>query len=57
MISMSWNKAEAKYYCKNLTYSKAQALLKQGHTYLDADRDWIACETLAPSYKGKYKKR
>ena len=56
-ISMSGTKAEAKYYCKNLTYSKAQTLLRQGHYYLDADRDWIACEANAPTYRGKYKKR
>ena len=35
-----------RYYCKDLTYQQAQALLKQGHTYLDRDGDGEACESL-----------
>ena len=36
-----------KYRCKEIvSWSKAQQLLKEGHTYLDRDRDGEACETL-----------
>jgi hypothetical protein len=37
----------AKYRCKEIgSWDKAQALLKQGHTYLDRDGDGEACESL-----------
>jgi endonuclease YncB( thermonuclease family) len=37
----------SKYRCKEIgSWSKAQDLLKQGHTYLDRDRDGEACESL-----------
>ncbi|MCP9775994.1 thermonuclease family protein [Cyanobium sp. WAJ14-Wanaka] len=36
-----------RYRCKEIgSWSKAQELLKQGHTYLDRDGDGEACETL-----------
>ena len=36
-----------KYRCKEIvSWSKAQQLLKEGHTYLDRDRDGEACESL-----------
>ena len=36
-----------KYRCKEIaSWNKAQQLLKQGHTYLDRDRDGEACESL-----------
>jgi len=36
-----------KYRCKDFgSWDKAQALLKQGHTYLDRDGDGMACESL-----------
>ena len=36
-----------KYRCKDVgSWDKAQALLKQGHTYLDRDGDGKACESL-----------
>jgi endonuclease YncB( thermonuclease family) len=36
-----------RYRCAELgSWTKAQELLKQGHTYLDADRDGLACESL-----------
>lgn len=33
-----------RYYCKNLSHTEAQQLLRQGHTYLDRDGDGEACE-------------
>ena len=44
MIWSSAFAAKRQYVCKNLTFAQAQKLLKQGHRYLDRDRDWIACE-------------
>ena len=39
--------SSAKYRCKEIgSWDKAQALLKQGHTYLDRDSDGEACESL-----------
>jgi endonuclease YncB( thermonuclease family) len=36
-----------RYTCKEIgSYTRAQGLLKQGHTYLDRDGDWVACELL-----------
>ena len=36
-----------KYRCKEIaSWNKAQQLLKEGHTYLDRDRDGEACESL-----------
>ena len=36
-----------KYRCKEIaSWNKAQQLLKEGHTYLDRDRDGEACERL-----------
>ena len=37
----------SKYRCREIgSWSKAQVLLKQGHTYLDRDGDGEACESL-----------
>ena len=39
--------SSGKYRCKEIgSWDKAQALLKQGHTYLDRDADGEACESL-----------
>ena len=39
--------SSGKYRCKEIgSWDKAQALLKQGHTYLDRDGDGEACESL-----------
>ena len=39
--------SSVKYRCKEIgSWDKAQALLKQGHTYLDRDGDGKACELL-----------
>jgi endonuclease YncB( thermonuclease family) len=39
--------SSGKYRCKEIgSWSKAQDLLKQGHTYLDRDGDGEACESL-----------
>ena len=39
--------SSVKYRCKEIgSWDKAQALLKQGHTYLDRDGDGEACESL-----------
>ena len=39
--------SSSKYRCKEIgSWDKAQALLKQGHTYLDRDGDGEACESL-----------
>ena len=39
--------SSGRYRCKEIgSWSKAQDLLKQGHTYLDRDGDGEACETL-----------
>ena len=36
-----------RYRCKEIgSYAKAQELLAQGHTYLDGNGDWEACESL-----------
>ncbi len=36
-----------RYRCRDIgSWTKAQELLKQGHTYLDGDRDREACESL-----------
>ena len=36
-----------KYRCKEIaSWNKAQQLLREGHTYLDRDRDGEACESL-----------
>ncbi len=35
------------YTCSEIgNFAKAQEMLRQGHTYLDRDRNWIACESL-----------
>lgn len=40
-------KPTGKYRCNDIgSWAKAQELLKQGHTYLDGDRDGEACESL-----------
>jgi hypothetical protein len=39
--------SSSKYRCKEIgSWSRAQDLLKQGHTYLDRDGDGEACESL-----------
>ena len=39
--------SSARYRCSDIGHwAKAQELLAQGHTYLDGDRDGIACESL-----------
>jgi len=39
--------SSGKYRCKEIgSWDRAQALLKQGHTYLDRDGDGEACESL-----------
>ena len=41
------NNLRRKYRCKEIaSWNKAQQLLKEGHTYLDRDRDGEACESL-----------
>ena len=36
-----------RYTCKEIgNFAKAQQLLRQGHTYLDRNRDGVACESL-----------
>ena len=36
-----------RYRCKGIgSYARAQELLRQGHTYLDGNRDGEACESL-----------
>jgi endonuclease YncB( thermonuclease family) len=43
----STGSSSRKYRCKEIgSWSKAQNLLKQGHTYLDRDGDGEACESL-----------
>ena len=43
----STGSGSSKYRCKEIgSWSKAQDLLKQGHTYLDRDGDGEACESL-----------
>ena len=43
----SASKSTRKYRCKDITsWSEAQQLLAQGHSYLDGDRDGEACESL-----------
>jgi endonuclease YncB( thermonuclease family) len=45
--SGSSSTSSGKYRCKEIgSWDKAQALLKQGHTYLDRDGDGEACESL-----------
>ena len=45
--SSSSSSSSGKYRCKEIgSWDKAQALLKQGHTYLDRDGDGEACESL-----------
>ena len=45
--SGSSSASSGKYRCKEIgSWDKAQALLKQGHTYLDRDADGEACESL-----------
>ena len=45
--SASGGSSSGKYRCKEIgSWSKAQELLKQGHTYLDRDGDGEACESL-----------
>jgi endonuclease YncB( thermonuclease family) len=45
--SGSSSAGSGKYRCKEIgSWEKAQALLKQGHTYLDRDGDGEACESL-----------
>jgi endonuclease YncB( thermonuclease family) len=45
--SGSSSAGSGKYRCNEIgSWDKAQALLKQGHTYLDSDGDGEACETL-----------
>jgi endonuclease YncB( thermonuclease family) len=41
------NAPSARYRCRDIgNWVKAQELLKQGHSYLDGDRDGNACESL-----------
>jgi endonuclease YncB( thermonuclease family) len=41
------NSHSGRYRCREIgSWAKAQELLKQGHTYLDRDRDGEACESL-----------
>ena len=36
-----------RYSCKEIgSYARAQELLRQGHTYLDSNKDGEACESL-----------
>ncbi len=36
-----------RYRCREIgSFAQAQQLLRQGHTYLDGDRDGVACESL-----------
>jgi endonuclease YncB( thermonuclease family) len=43
----SRSKLSGRYRCAEVgSWAKAQELLKQGHTYLDGDRDGVACESL-----------
>ena len=45
--SASSSGSSRKYRCKDIgSWSRAQQLLKQGHRYLDGDRDGEACESL-----------
>jgi endonuclease YncB( thermonuclease family) len=45
--SASGGSSSGKYRCREIdSWSKAQELLKQGHTYLDRDGDGEACESL-----------
>ena len=44
-VSNGTRTSSGHYYCKDLSYQKAQDLLKQGHTYLDRDGDGEACES------------
>lgn len=45
--SSSGVSSNGRYLCSEIgSWSKAQDLLKQGHTYLDADKDGEACESL-----------
>ena len=40
-------KPSSRYRCAQVgSWANAQELLKQGHTYLDGDRDGVACESL-----------
>ncbi|WP_342626225.1 MULTISPECIES: excalibur calcium-binding domain-containing protein [unclassified Prochlorococcus] len=54
-IQRPWNYRQSKqsnskrkrYRCKDISsWSAAQELLRQGHTYLDRDNDGEACESL-----------
>jgi endonuclease YncB( thermonuclease family) len=43
----SSSKQSGRYRCADVgSWARAQGLLKQGHTYLDGDRDGEACESL-----------
>jgi len=43
----STGSSSSKYRCKEIgSWSRAQELLRQGHTYLDRDGDGEACESL-----------
>ena len=43
----SSSKSSGRYRCAEVgSWARAQELLKQGHTYLDGDRDGEACESL-----------
>ena len=47
-ITRPWDfRRRRRYRCKEIgSYAKAQELLAQGHTYLDGNGDWEACESL-----------
>ncbi|MEA5414372.1 excalibur calcium-binding domain-containing protein [Synechococcus sp. BA-132 BA5] len=39
--------AGSRYRCGEIgSFARAQELLRQGHTYLDGNRDGVACENL-----------
>lgn len=40
---------QKRYDCADLTHEQAQVLLDQGHTYLDPEKDNIACGKLTPA--------